>query len=77
MTDFNVSLKKCSVSDGFRELIPHAGFLLHTSRSLFKWPIGEGLPLAQRLTSVVWNIGCGELDFGLLLLREIGRGPIG
>ena len=65
------------MSDGSCKLIPHAGFLLNASRILFEWPIGEGLPFAQRLSRIVWNISCGELDLGLLLLRDIGRGPVG
>ena len=45
LADFKVSLKERSVSDRFRIFISHTGFLLHASRSTFKWPVCEALPL--------------------------------
>lgn len=77
LTDFNVSLKERSVNDGSCRLIPHAGFLLHASRSLFKWPVRESFPLARRVSGRIWNIGCSEFYLRLLLLRQIGRRPVG
>lgn len=65
------------MNDGSCRFVPHAGFLLDASRSLFERPIGEGFPLAQRLSGKAWNIGSGELDLCLLLLRQIGGGPVG
>ena len=86
VADLDVSFQLRDVVHGLGELEPHFDRLCCTGRLLFERPISElGALLLRNLLCVaaswqfgiVRNVARRELDLGLLLGSDIGRGAIG
>ena len=78
VADFDIPLKKRGMCEGLGELVAHADFFLSTRRKLTVWTVSEGIALLLRVllalsvelsgkNSSVRDIGCRELELGLLL----------
>ena len=65
------------MGEGFRELVAHASFLLRACGYVLVGSVGERRSLAFGLTREVGDVSCLELDFGFLLLGQVGGWAVG
>jgi hypothetical protein len=89
MADFDIPLKKRGMCEGLGELVAHANFFLSARGQLAVWSVSESIALLLRVllalsvqvggkNSSIRDIGCRELELGLLLkgrvcARRVGR----
>lgn len=86
VADLDVALEKTYVGERLSKLVSYTDGFFGASRDVIVRAVGEGAALLLRVLlflgiwcgedCVVWDVGRGEFDLGLLLLSNINRGSV-
>ena len=86
--DFHVALQQAAVGEGFGEVVADAGFLQGAGGDGAVGAIGVACALLLGVFfafgvegfgegGCVWDVGCGEFEFGFLFFCGVGGGAVG
>ena len=86
VADLDVALEKTHVGERLSKLVSYTDGFFGASRDVIVRAVGEGAALLLWVLlflgiwcgedCVIWDVGRGEFDLGLLLLSNISRGSV-